>query len=169
MGYGLLRAFPGETGLACHRLRNTQLRLTRGHRPLGRQDHTTSPSASHAFVDCALGVHRISHRVRDDREAPLDRVRRANHTLSCHSDKPKYFHARGLTGFAELPVGLFCRTSFRHFGQARRAAPRRSERIRYRGGSSPNGGRPLQWVVRSQHGDCFAAASHSPTQRLTKR
>jgi len=41
------------------------------HLPLGRQDHTTSPSAPCAFVDCAIRVHRISTHVRDDREAPL--------------------------------------------------------------------------------------------------
>ena len=105
--YGLLRALPGETGLVCHRLRKTQLRLTRGHRPLGRQDHTTSPSASCALVSCAISVHRISHRVRDDREAPPYRVRRADHTPSCTSDKAKYFCDGDLTRFAELPVGCF--------------------------------------------------------------
>ncbi len=76
--------------------RKTQLRLTKGHRPLGRQDHTTSPSASCALVSRAISVHRIPHRVRDDRETPLDRVRRANHTLSFCSDKPKYFCGEGL-------------------------------------------------------------------------
>ena len=37
----------------------------------GRQDHTTSPSASSAFVFGAIRVHRIPPRVRDDREPPL--------------------------------------------------------------------------------------------------
>ncbi|MGY4223448.1 hypothetical protein ACVMIH_000809 [Bradyrhizobium sp. USDA 4503] len=41
------------------------------HLPLGRQDHTTSPSASCALVSRALGVHRIPHHVRDDRDPPL--------------------------------------------------------------------------------------------------
>src|SRR5258705_13414302 len=36
-----------------------------------RQDHTTSPYASCAFVLRALRVHRISPRVRDDRDPPL--------------------------------------------------------------------------------------------------
>ncbi|MBP1296109.1 hypothetical protein ABIF29_005116 [Bradyrhizobium elkanii] len=49
----------------------------------GRRAHTTSPSAPRAVVDRALGVHRISTHVRDNREAHL----------------------------AELPVGLFCRTN----------------------------------------------------------
>jgi hypothetical protein len=37
----------------------------------GRQDHTTLPSASSAFVKGAIRVHRIPPRVRDDREPPL--------------------------------------------------------------------------------------------------
>src|ERR1700724_914834 len=37
----------------------------------GRQDHTTSPSASSAFVLCAISVHRNPPHVRDDRETPL--------------------------------------------------------------------------------------------------
>jgi hypothetical protein len=35
-----------------------------------RQDHTTSPYASCAFVLRAIRVHRIPSRVRDDRETP---------------------------------------------------------------------------------------------------
>src|SRR5579872_4439232 len=71
MGYGLLRALAGETGLVCHRLHKTRERFVKRHPPLGRQDHTTSPSALRALVSHTLGVHRISARVRDDREAPL--------------------------------------------------------------------------------------------------
>ena len=37
----------------------------------GRQDHTTSPSASRAVRQERLCVHRIPPRVRDDREPPL--------------------------------------------------------------------------------------------------
>ena len=102
MGYGLLRALPGETGLACHRLRKTLKHPATRHLPLGRQDHTTSPSASCTLVSCAIGVHRISTRVRDDREAPLDRVRRADRTLSCTSDKAKYFTRGDLTRFHSI-------------------------------------------------------------------
>ena len=36
-----------------------------------RQDHTTSPYASRALVCYAFRVHRISPRVRDDRDPPL--------------------------------------------------------------------------------------------------
>ena len=39
----------------------------------GRQDHTTSPSASSAFASRAISVHRIPPHVRDDRETPLQR------------------------------------------------------------------------------------------------
>ncbi|MEH2570545.1 hypothetical protein V1289_010172 [Bradyrhizobium sp. AZCC 2289] len=37
----------------------------------GRQDHTTSPSASATLVSRRLRVHRIPPRVRDDRDPPL--------------------------------------------------------------------------------------------------
>ena len=53
-------------------------RNVKRHLPLGRQACTISPSALRALVSHTLGVHRISTHVRDDREAPLDRVRRAN-------------------------------------------------------------------------------------------
>ena len=68
--YGLLRALPGER-LFCHRRcagYEPQRNLTPAPR---RQDHTTSPYASGAFVFCALRVHRISPHVRDDRDPPL--------------------------------------------------------------------------------------------------
>jgi hypothetical protein len=48
----------------------------------GRQDHTTSPSASGAFVLRAIRVHRSPPHVRDDRETPL-RVRRDDSIYSC--------------------------------------------------------------------------------------
>jgi hypothetical protein len=58
------------TGLSCHRHQRKLLpaNLTPAS---GRQDHTTSPSASAPFVKGAIGVHRIPPRVRDDRETPL--------------------------------------------------------------------------------------------------
>src|ERR1700749_4626524 len=37
----------------------------------GRQDHTTSPSASRAVRQKRISVHRIPPHVRDDRETPL--------------------------------------------------------------------------------------------------
>ena len=42
-----------------------------------RQDHTTSPYASRAFVLRAFRVHRIPPHVRDDRDPPLNWVRHA--------------------------------------------------------------------------------------------
>jgi hypothetical protein len=41
-----------------------------------RQDHPTSPSAKVLFVSSTVIVHRISSRVRDDREPPLLGTRR---------------------------------------------------------------------------------------------
>jgi hypothetical protein len=38
---------------------------------LGRQDDTTSPSASAPLVDRHIHVHRIPRHVRDDRDTPL--------------------------------------------------------------------------------------------------
>jgi hypothetical protein len=37
----------------------------------GRQDHTTSPSATAAFVSCAIASTASASNVRDDRETPL--------------------------------------------------------------------------------------------------
>src|SRR5205807_5155244 len=42
-----------------------------------RQDHTTSPYASGAYVYRAICVHRISPHVRDDGQRPSSAVRRA--------------------------------------------------------------------------------------------
>ncbi len=59
------------TGLSCHCRRrkpvSANLMPASGH-----QDHTPSPSASGALVFCALRVHRIPPRVRDDRDTPLE-------------------------------------------------------------------------------------------------
>jgi hypothetical protein len=44
---------------------------------VGRRNHTTSPSAKTALVSRSFRVHRISTHVRDDRERPSCRVRRA--------------------------------------------------------------------------------------------
>jgi len=57
---GFLRALPGEPGflatVACKIITSTGLISASGY-----QDHTTSPSASGAFVFCAVRVHRIPH------------------------------------------------------------------------------------------------------------
>src|SRR5207249_2888318 len=66
--YGLFRALPGDQ--AC--LTPSPALLIANLTPAsGRQNHTTSPSASARFVTCAARVHRIPPRVRDDRDTPL--------------------------------------------------------------------------------------------------
>ena len=73
--YGLLRALPGER-LFCHRhsQKLAPANLTPAPR---RQDHTTSPYAQATLVSYDFRVHRISPRVRDDRERPSSAMRRA--------------------------------------------------------------------------------------------
>ena len=69
MVYGLLRALPGDRAFCLRRRRKLAFRnLTPASR---RQDHTPSPSASAPFVIGTSRVHRISPRVRDDREPPF--------------------------------------------------------------------------------------------------
>src|ERR1019366_8040025 len=66
---GFLRALPGDRALLPPSPANCSASLTPAS---GRQDHTTSPSASAPFVCNAARVHRIPPRVRDDRaSAPL--------------------------------------------------------------------------------------------------
>jgi hypothetical protein len=73
--YGLLRALPGEAGsfaTVTSRIDSAKLGAS-----VGRQDHTTSPSASATFV-FVTSASTASHRnVRDDRDPPLSWVRRA--------------------------------------------------------------------------------------------
>ena len=95
--YGLLRALPSER-LFCHcrRARREPLRnLTPAPR---RQDHTTSPYASCALVFCAIRVHRIPPRVRDDREPPLvTGETRGIIAMICPTGRAEYFYAKGWT------------------------------------------------------------------------
>src|SRR5665213_4249620 len=65
--YGLLRALPGDRAFLPPSPRGYPQSMTPASR---RQDHTTSPSAGHALVRGAARVHRISSRVRDDRDTP---------------------------------------------------------------------------------------------------
>ena len=58
------------TGLVCHR-RLRKLPLANLTPASGRQDHTTSPSASAPFVARRIRVHRIPTHACDDRETPL--------------------------------------------------------------------------------------------------
>jgi hypothetical protein len=79
-----------------------------------RPNHTTSPYASGAYVYRALSVHRISPRVRDDREAPLIcRETSGVVRLIWVRTEAEYFWFAGLTRFRkirnDLPVRLGCR------------------------------------------------------------
>jgi hypothetical protein len=66
----------------------------------GRQNHTPSPSASAALVSRSFRVHRISARVRDDREPPLlSGETRGEEPLICPTRQEKYFFREGWTGF----------------------------------------------------------------------
>jgi len=70
----------------------------------GRQDHTTSPSASRALVRSTISVHRIPPRVDDVAQRPSWRDGTADDiALICVSEKQKYFCKRGWTGFGDLP------------------------------------------------------------------
>jgi hypothetical protein len=75
----------------------------------GRQDHTTSPSASAPFVKGA-STSTASHRAfRDDREPPLlSGETGGEKPLICPSAKAKYFFPEGWTGFLICPTGKNC-------------------------------------------------------------
>jgi hypothetical protein len=96
------------TGLVCHhRLRIQFANLTPAS---GRQDHTTSPSASGALVRSAIRVHRIPPRVRDDRDTPLEwDETAADLKVIWVFGKSEYFCKTGWTltdtGISKLPDG----------------------------------------------------------------
>src|SRR4029450_6217194 len=97
--YGLLRALPGER-LFCLRRPREALPLPDLASAPRRPNHTTSPYASGAYVYRALSVHRISPRVRDDREAPLIcRETKGVVRLIWVGTKAEYFSIPGLTRF----------------------------------------------------------------------
>src|SRR6202049_3928431 len=90
--YGLFRALPGDRAFLPPSPALLSANLTPAS---GRQDHTTSPSASHAVRQERIRVHRIPPRVRDDRETPLEWDETANHiVLIWGSEKQKYFFER---------------------------------------------------------------------------
>ena len=69
MVYGLLRALPGDRAFLPPSLADVPANLTPAS---GRQDHTTSPSASGAVVHGAIRVHRIPPRVGDVAQRPSE-------------------------------------------------------------------------------------------------
>src|SRR4029079_19196334 len=68
-----------------------------------RQDHTTSPYASGAFVLRAFRVHRIPPRVRDDRDPPLATGEtRGVKLMICPTAREEYFCSKGWTDFCRF-------------------------------------------------------------------
>ncbi len=103
MVYGLFRALLGDRAfLPPSPLRS--LLLTNLTPASGRQDHTASPSAQATLVSRGLRVHRISPRVRDDRDPSLSSGETARAGSADLPDGESEF----------LPVGLFCRTRCLH-------------------------------------------------------
>jgi hypothetical protein len=92
MVYGLY-LLSGETGLSCHRLRQdaftscTSCEETHATRASGLHDYT----ALRALVSHTLGAHRNT---RDDRDAPLNRVRRARSYTELQFRKTEIFFAK---------------------------------------------------------------------------
>src|ERR1700741_1009512 len=62
-------------------------------RTLGRQDHTTSPSAKSPLVSQHLRVHRIPHHVCDARDTPLIGAECEKQTSYSEKAKAKYLFA----------------------------------------------------------------------------
>jgi hypothetical protein len=105
---GFLRALPGDRAfLPPSPPRSLLLKnLTPAS---GRQDHTTSPSASTPIVYRRIRVHRILSRVRDDLEPPTVGQDGKSYSLICISEKQKYLCRGGWTGQSptrstDLPV-----------------------------------------------------------------
>jgi hypothetical protein len=91
---GFLRDLLGDRAF-CHRRRRKT--CPTGLTPASRrQDHTTSPSAKVLFVSSTVIVHRISSRVRDDREPPLLRTRRAGYRFDLGMRRRGIFLRMGL-------------------------------------------------------------------------
>ena len=107
MVYGLFRALPGETRLACHRRPQESL-LLKNSTP------ATGASGPHDFA-VRFGtvryrrfhVHRILTRVRDDREPPLCGTGRWEYISDSGFGKSEYFlwagQAASTMGVIDLP------------------------------------------------------------------
>jgi hypothetical protein len=120
----------------------------------GRQDHTTSPSASVPFVK-GTSASTASHRAfRDDREPPLLSGETGGlKSLICPTAKAEYFPQRGLTRgvrkrASDLPVGQSGRKDIRHCEPTGRANAR------------PMTGFTKQSISPRKEGmDCFVASA----------
>src|ERR1700704_2087633 len=108
MGYGLLRALPGDRAFLSPSLADlysTNLMPASRH-----QDHTTSPSALSALVLSTACVHRIPLHVDDVGQRPSVGQDEGGCTPDLISEKQKYFCKRGWTAHrtdkrSDLPVG----------------------------------------------------------------
>ena len=104
VGLRLIRALPGETGLVCHRLHWTRLRLVKRHLPLGRQACTISPSAMRRarLARFSRPPHPAPN-VRDDRDTPLsEEAGRGLVMLSWGLGEEEYFLRADWTGCVAL-------------------------------------------------------------------
>jgi hypothetical protein len=98
MVYGLLRALPGEPSSVA--TVTSQIISAKLGASIGRQDHTTSPSASATFV-FVTSASTASHRnVPNDRDPPLSSGETGGvMALICPTAKEEYFLKQGLTRF----------------------------------------------------------------------
>jgi len=95
--YGLLRALPGDHRFVDPVIRATRWRLANLTPASGRQNHTTSPSASKALVSRSIAATASHPNVHDDRETPL-LWRRDRRSKSYISEKRKRNIFRGRAG-----------------------------------------------------------------------
>jgi hypothetical protein len=116
MVYGLFRALPGDRAF----LPPSPAGLTANLTPAsGRQDHTSSPSASAPFVRERLRVHRIPPRVGDVAQRPSVWDGMSNNMSDLDFGKTEIFLQRGLDRpSAKQPVGQIRN---RRVGKAQRA------------------------------------------------
>jgi hypothetical protein len=107
--YGLLRALPGERAFLPPSPARSLL-LTNLTPASRRQNHTTSPSATALRSSCASVASTASHRAFVTCATPLSSGEtRGFKPVICPTPKAKYFCSDVWTGFADLPVVLFCR------------------------------------------------------------
>src|SRR3954454_8130991 len=107
---GFLRALPGDRALLSPSSAEMfPANLTPASR---RQNHTTSPSASHAVRHQHVRVHRIPSRVRDDRERPYMGRDGAGYGFDLGEKRTNIYLQSGLDRcFPRTPVGQIRSTS----------------------------------------------------------
>jgi hypothetical protein len=108
------------TGLSCHRHPGEVLLPANLTPASGRQDHTTSPSATATFVIRRHRVHRIPPHVRDDREPPLSSGETGEaRSLICPDGLSGIFFSKGLDRFWVIcPSDCFVAARSRDFARS---------------------------------------------------